>query len=82
MGYCVGTFNEIINSDIYPLATTWRSIFEEPMNSSESIFEQQNDYSPGFFGSGIFGWFMGFDFEFADEDYELFDIADTNGESG
>jgi starch-binding outer membrane protein, SusD/RagB family len=69
--------DEIINSGIYPLATSWRSIFEEPMNSSESIFEQQNDYSPGFFGSGTFGWFMGFDFEIADEVYELFDTADT-----
>jgi len=61
----------------YPLATSWRSIFEEPMNSSESIFEQQNDYSPGFFGSGIFGWFMGFDFEFTEEVYEIYDTADT-----
>jgi len=69
--------DEIINSGIYPLATSWRSIFEEPMNSSESVFEQQNDYSPGFFGSGIFGWFMGFDFEFAEEVYEVFDTADT-----
>ncbi|MBT7464734.1 MAG: RagB/SusD family nutrient uptake outer membrane protein [Bacteroidetes bacterium] len=69
--------DEIINSGPYPLATSWRSIFEEPMNSSESIFEQQNDYSPGFFGSGIFGWFMGFDFEIAEEVYELFDTADT-----
>lgn len=69
--------DEIINSGIYPLATSWRSIFEEPMNSSESIFEQQNDYSPGFFGSGIFGWFMGFDFEIAEEVYGLFDTADT-----
>ena len=69
--------DEIINSGLYPLSTSWRSIFEEPMNSSESIFEQQNDYSPGFFGSGIFGWFMGFDFEIAEEDYELFDTADT-----
>ena len=67
---------EIINSGIYPLAASWRSIFEEPMNSSESILEQQNDYSPGFFGSGIFGWFMGFDFEIAEEVYELFDTAD------
>ena len=69
--------DDIINSGIYPLATSWRSIFEEPMNSSESIFEQQNDYSPGFFGSGIFGWFMGFDFEIAEEVYGLFDTADT-----
>lgn len=69
--------DEIINSGIYPLATSWRSIFEEPMNSSESIFEQQNDYSPGFFGSGTFGWFMGFDFEIAEEVYELFETADV-----
>ena len=68
---------DIINSGLYPLEVSWRNIFEEPMNSTESIFEQQNDYSPGFFGSGQFGWFMGFDFEIADEVYELFDTADT-----
>lgn len=68
--------NEVINSGLYPLATKWRSIFEEPMNSSESIFEQQNDYSPGFFGSGLFGWYMGFDFEFADEILTIYDKAD------
>ncbi len=68
--------NEIINSGLYPLATKWRSIFEEPMNSSESIFEQQNDYSPGFFGSGLFGWFMGHVFQISDELYTVFDTAD------
>ncbi|WP_159523047.1 RagB/SusD family nutrient uptake outer membrane protein [Sunxiuqinia indica] len=67
---------EVIASGLYPLAVKWRSIFDEPMNSSESIFEQQNDYSPGFFGSGLFGWFMGFDFEIADQVYDLFDTAD------
>src|SRR5690606_7904000 len=68
--------DEIINSGLYPLATKWRSIVEEPMNSTESIFEMQNDYSPGFFGSGLFGWFMGFEFQIAPEVYELFDTAD------
>ncbi len=68
--------DEIINSGLYPLATKWRSIVEEPMNSTESIFEMQNDYSPGFFGSGLFGWFMGFEFQIAPEVYELFETAD------
>lgn len=67
---------EIIGSGLYPLAVKWRSIFDEPMNSTESIFEQQNDYSPGFFGSGLFGWFMGHVFQISDNLYDLFETAD------
>ena len=69
--------DEIIDSGLYPMSTSWRSIFTEPMNSKESIFEQQNDYSPGFFGSGQFGWFMGFDFEIGESVYQLYDIPET-----
>jgi hypothetical protein len=47
------------------------------MNASESIFEQQNDYSPGFFGSGLFAWFMGFDFEMADTVYHVFETPEV-----
>lgn len=68
--------DEIIGSGLYPLAEKWRSIVEEPMNATEAIFEQQNDYSPGFFGSGLFGWFMGFEFQIAPEVYDLFQTAD------
>lgn len=65
--------NEIINSGIYSFTTPWRSIFQEPMNSSESIFEMQNDFSPGFFGSGIHGWFFGYDFEWSDAAIALYE---------
>lgn len=71
--------DEIINSGLYPLAEKWRTIFQEPFNSSETIFEQQNDYSPGFFGSGIYGWFMGFDFEWSDQARSIFEKPDTVG---
>jgi hypothetical protein len=43
------------------------------MNSSEAIFEQQNDFSPGFFGSGLYGWFFGYDFEWSDSAVSIFD---------
>jgi hypothetical protein len=76
MGTALALSEEIINSGLYPLVTKWRSIFEEPMNSSESIFEQQNDYSPGFFGSGLFGWFMGHVFQISDDMYGVFETAD------
>lgn len=70
---------DIINSNLYPFTTQWRKIFQEPMNSSESIFEQQNDYSPGFFASGQLGWFFGFDFEWGDTALEVFEKPDTIG---
>lgn len=71
--------NEIINSGQYTFAPVWRTIFQEPYNSSETIFEQQNDYSPGFFGSGIYGWFMGFDFEWSDAARSMFETPDEVG---
>ncbi len=70
---------EIINSGLYPFTTQWRKIFQEPMNSSESIFEQQNDYSPGFFGSGQYGWFFGFDFEWSETALNIFEKPDSIG---
>lgn len=73
--------DEIIESSLYPLADVWRTIFQEPYNATESIFEQQNDYSPGFFGSGIFGWFMGFDFEWSDAAMTVFEKPDTIGKT-
>ncbi len=71
--------DEIINSNLYPIASQWRSIFQEPMNSTESIFEQQNDYSPGFFGSGLYGWFFGFDFEWSESALDQYEKPDTIG---
>ncbi len=73
--------NEIINSNQFQVASVWRNIFQEPFNSSETIFEQQNDYSPGFFGSGIYGWFMGFDFEWSEQATNLFELPDTIGQT-
>ncbi len=75
--------NEIIDSGLYPLASVWSSIFTEPGNSSESIFEQQNDYSPGFFGSGLYGWFFGYDFEWSADALSIFEKpADVTTEQG
>lgn len=71
--------DEIINSGLYPFATPWRSIFQEPYNSSESIFEQQNDFSPGFFGSGQYGWWFGFDFEWSEDAMSVFEKPDSIG---
>ena len=50
--------NDIINSGQYTFTPNWVDMFIHPMNASESILEQQNDFSPGFFGSGFFGWFF------------------------
>lgn len=72
---------EVINSGLYPFTSQWRNIFQEPMNSSESIFEQQNDYSPGFFGSGQYGWFFGFDFEWSETALNIFERPDTVGKT-
>lgn len=63
---------DVIASNKYPLATKWRSVFEEPMNGSESILEQQNDRSPGFFGSGLGAWFLGFVFQESDQIFTLY----------
>ncbi len=73
--------NEIIDSGIYPFTGVWKNIFQHPMNASESIFEQQNDFSPGFFGSGIYGWFFGFDFEWSDDAKSIFEKPDIIGET-
>ena len=73
--------NEIIDSGIYPFTSVWKNIFQHPMNASESIFEQQNDFSPGFFGSGIYGWFFGFDFEWSDEARAIYEKPDVIGET-
>lgn len=70
---------EVVNSGLYPMANPWRLIFQEPYNASESIFEMQNDYSPGFFGTGIYGWFMGFDFEWSAGAVSSFETPDTVG---
>lgn len=71
--------NEIIDSGQYPFTTLWRSIFQEPFNSSESIFEQQNDFSPGFFGSGQYGWFFGFEFEWSEDATSIYQKPDSIG---
>jgi starch-binding outer membrane protein, SusD/RagB family len=75
--------DEIINSGLYPFTSVWRTIFQHPMNASESIFEQQNDLSPGFFGSGTFGWYFGYDFEWSDNALSIFEkpavIGTTQG---
>ena len=71
--------NEIINSGLYPFTNVWRTIFDHPMNASESILEQQNDFSPGFFGSGLYGWFMGFDYEWSPDARSIFEQPDTIG---
>lgn len=73
--------NEVIESGHYTFTEPWRDIFQEPMNSSESIFEMQNDYSPGFFGSGIHGWFFGYDFEWSDEAIDLYERPEVVGET-
>jgi hypothetical protein len=71
--------NEVINSGFYPFTSVWRTIFQHPMNASESIFEQQNDLSPGFFGSGNYGWFFGYDFEWSDDALSIFEKPDVIG---
>ena len=71
--------NEIINSSQYTFTPNWVDMFIHPMNASESIFEQQNDFSPGFFGSGFFGWFFGYDFEWTESALELYEKPDTIG---
>jgi hypothetical protein len=73
--------NDIINSGLYPFTPVWKTIFQHPMNASESIFEQQNDLSPGFFGSGLYGWFFGYDFEFGETAFQLFEKPDVIGET-
>lgn len=75
----VSLADEIIDSGLYPFSPVWRTIFQEPYNGSETIFEQQNDYSPGFFGSGIYGWFMGFDFEWSASATSIFERPDEQG---
>lgn len=70
---------EIIDSGLYPFTPLWRSIFQHPGNASESIFEQQNDYSPGFFGSGLYAWFFGFDFEWSETAKSIFEKPDEIG---
>jgi len=71
--------NEIINSGQFSFTPNWVDMFIHPMNASESIFEQQNDFSPGFFGSGTFGWFFGYDFEWTESALELYEKPDTIG---
>ena len=75
--------NEIIISGNYPFTNVWRAIYDHPMNASESIFEQQNDFSPGFFGSGLYGWFMGYEFEWSADAMTIFEkpteIGKTQG---
>jgi hypothetical protein len=75
--------NEIIESNNYPFTKVWRTIYDHPMNASESIFEQQNDFSPGFFGSGLYGWFFGYEFEWSAEAMTIFEqpteIGKTQG---
>lgn len=73
--------NEVIEMGNYSFTETWKNIFQEPMNASESIFEMQNDYSPGFFGSGLHGWFFGFDYEWSDEAMDLFEKPEVIGET-
>jgi hypothetical protein len=73
--------NEIITSGLYPFASVWRTIFQHPMNASESILEQQNDLSPGFFGSGNYGWFFGYDFEWSDNAVSIFEKPDVIGKT-
>lgn len=73
--------NEIIDSGLYPFTSVWRTIFQHPMNASESIFEQQNDFSPGFFGSGLYGWFFGYDFDWSGDAFAIFEKPDVIGTS-
>jgi hypothetical protein len=73
--------NEVIESGNYTFTPVWRTIFDHPMNASESIFEQQNDFSPGFFGSGLFGWFMGYEFEWSPEAMAIFEQPDEIGKT-
>lgn len=71
--------NEIIACALYPLTADWKTIFKHPMNASESIFEQQNDFSPGFFGTGYYGWFFLYDFEWADDALAMFERPEQAG---
>jgi len=73
--------NSILGSGQYTFTNVWRTIFQHPMNSSEAIFEQQNDFSPGFFGSGLYGWFFGYDFDWSADAVRIFDKPDEIGKT-